>query len=304
MTLWAITSYFNPAGYRRRLANYRAFRGALPVPLLTVEWTAPGGVAELGAGDAEALIHVEGGDVMWQKERLLNVALAGLPSECETVAWIDADVVFAQPDWPELAMAALARAPLVHLFAEVRHRPPQGPAGAPILVQPSRVARIERGGDPRRILRGGTDRGPGSNAGGFAWAARRGLLDAHGFYDASIIGGGDTALVCAAYGMPSIAIELHAMNARQRARYLAWAGPFFESVRGSVASIPGAIDHLWHGAMADRRPSERHADLGAFAFDPDADLAVAPGGAWRWNSDKPDLHAYARAYFDGRREDG
>ena len=28
--LWAITSYFNPAGYRRRLLNYRRFRADKP----------------------------------------------------------------------------------------------------------------------------------------------------------------------------------------------------------------------------------------------------------------------------------
>ena len=32
---------------------------------------------------------------MWQKERLLNVALAAVPNNVEDVAWIDCDVVFA-----------------------------------------------------------------------------------------------------------------------------------------------------------------------------------------------------------------
>ena len=35
--LWAITSYFNPVGYQRRLENYRIFRQRLTVPLVTVE---------------------------------------------------------------------------------------------------------------------------------------------------------------------------------------------------------------------------------------------------------------------------
>jgi hypothetical protein len=35
--LWAITSYFNPMGYRRRLANDRVFRENLNVPLVTIE---------------------------------------------------------------------------------------------------------------------------------------------------------------------------------------------------------------------------------------------------------------------------
>jgi hypothetical protein len=34
---WGITSYFNPAGYVRRRANYRRFRDRLGIPLVTVE---------------------------------------------------------------------------------------------------------------------------------------------------------------------------------------------------------------------------------------------------------------------------
>src|SRR5690349_10101249 len=81
--LWAITSYFNPLDYRRRRQNYRAFRERLPLPLLTVElaYRSP----ELAAGDADLLVQLRGRDVMWQKERLLNIAVARLPPECDRV---------------------------------------------------------------------------------------------------------------------------------------------------------------------------------------------------------------------------
>src|SRR5262245_37018879 len=68
--LWAITSYFNPARYRRKLQNYRVFRERLAVPLVTAELAFDG--FDLDAGDAEVLVRVRGGDVLWQKERLLN----------------------------------------------------------------------------------------------------------------------------------------------------------------------------------------------------------------------------------------
>src|SRR5262245_42591250 len=80
--LWAITSYFNPAGYRNRRENYRLFRERLAVPLVTVEWARDGRFA-LGPEDAEVLVQVSGGDVLWQKERLLNVALRHLPDDCD-----------------------------------------------------------------------------------------------------------------------------------------------------------------------------------------------------------------------------
>jgi hypothetical protein len=54
--LWAITSYFNPAGYRTRLENYRRFRAHLTVPLVTVEASFDGRF-ELGPADADILVQ-------------------------------------------------------------------------------------------------------------------------------------------------------------------------------------------------------------------------------------------------------
>jgi hypothetical protein len=35
--MWALTTYFNPVRYKRRLSNYRIFRSKLDIPLVTVE---------------------------------------------------------------------------------------------------------------------------------------------------------------------------------------------------------------------------------------------------------------------------
>ena len=34
------------------------------------------------------------------------------------------------------------------------------------------------------------------------------------------------------------------------------------------------------------------------------DIALDDVGVWRWNSDKPAMHAYVRDYFAARKEDG
>lgn len=73
--LWALTTFFNPNGYERRLENYRAFRERLAVPLLALE-ASHRGVFQLGEDDADALVQVTCPDILWQKERLLNVGLS------------------------------------------------------------------------------------------------------------------------------------------------------------------------------------------------------------------------------------
>lgn len=120
--VWAITCYFpfdDPDGDRRRLRAYREFRRRLVVPLVAVE-LARDGHFDLGESDAEKLIQVSGGATLWQKERLLNLALEALPPECDTVLWADCDMVLARQDWPEAAREALREHRLVHAFDSLR----------------------------------------------------------------------------------------------------------------------------------------------------------------------------------------
>lgn len=302
-SLWAMTTYFNPMRFRRRLSNYQRFRAALTVPLATIE-LGFGERWELGPRDADCYLRIGDGDILWQKERLLNLLLPTLPRECEHVAWLDCDLLLPDPDWSRRAVDALAQTPLVQLFTTVRHLGRDGPGGASGRAVESVAARIRNGQSVADALGRVTDRTDGAPSPGMAWAARRELLERHGFFDACVIGGGDTALACAAYGVPEIATALHAMNARQRARYLAWAGPFHRDVRGDVGALAGEIQHLWHGDLARRRASERHVGLALHDFDPQVDIAVGAQGAWRWASAKPALHAYVRDYFQRRSEDG
>ena len=86
--------------------------------------------------------------------------------------------------------------------------------------------------------------------------------------------------------------------------YMAWARPHFESVHSSIGYLDGTLLHLWHGDLKNRRYSDRHRDLKQFDFDPYVDIAIDNHGCWRWNSEKPRMHQYARDYFAARKEDG
>jgi hypothetical protein len=304
--LWAITSYFNPAGYRRRRLNYRVFRERLKVPLVAIELSFDGRF-DLRPADAEILIQRRHGDVMWQKERLLNLALGALPAECRYVVWVDCDVVFCRHDWATQTVARLESMPLLQPYSTV-HALPADALGRPLSpslaesARPGVAAVIQSGGD-LSVLQD-ISRRAGSRANGYAWAARRELLARHGLYDACIVGGGDTALACSVFGTSEAAIRTHAMNQWQQARYLAWSGPLYKSVQGQVSFVPGDLLHLWHGEVQDRGSQQRHLGLGRYDFNPSTDLALNDQGVWRWSSDKPELHAYVRDYFASRKEDG
>jgi hypothetical protein len=308
--LWAITSYFNPIGFRRRLATYRTFREHLAVPLLTVEWSLDGRF-DLVSADAEVLVQVSSPDLMWQKERLLDVALHALPRSVDLVAWLDGDVVFPRADWAEAARRLLEDVPLVQLFRRCRFLGPNGsyPGGEPVETAASLVHLVRQaGGDPTLLARvwgRSADGGARRRLAGLAWAGRRELLSRHGFYDACVFGAGDRALACAAFGEHRRAWQAWRRTPGQERHYLAWAEPFAAEVGGRVGLVEGDLVHLWHGRIEDRQHGIRHDAAQRHAFDPGTDLRIDPGtGLWRWASAKPDLHRAVVEFFHGRREDG
>jgi hypothetical protein len=301
---WAVTAYFNPAGFKSRLTNYRVFRRHLAAPLVTVELSFDGTFA-LRPDDADVLVQLHGGDVMWQKERLLNIGFRHVPPTCDKIAWLDCDVVFDTADWMTRASRSLDEWAIVHLLHE-RHNLPPGAEPDRRSTRPatalSSIYRLATGTDVTDELRTPGSLAKFSATTGLAWAGRREVLDRHGLYDANIIGGGDKAITCAALGKIEEGTLASLMNPRRAEHYRAWAQTFFETVRGSVGYVPGRIFHLWHGDSHDRRGAERHSWLAG--FDPFTDIALDAHGCWRWSSDKPDLHRQVRAYFASRHEDG
>jgi hypothetical protein len=315
MTLWAITSYFNPARYRTRAANYKVFREHLGVPLLTVEHAVDGRF-ELAVDAADRLVQLSGGDPLWQKERLLNVALDALPAECDAVAWLDCDVVLADRDWPERASAALEQYALVQPFARAREvraaefraaefRAAEfGAASGTTTVRPSfaqRYATGRLGEEHLRTWRDGTD--PVPLHCGYGWVARTATMRRYRFYDGSILGGGTRELATTAIGRLDHLLACRPRNPYQVEHLMAWAHPFAGYVDGAIGYLDGDACHLWHGDVANRGYGTRYQILATLDFDPARDIAH-DGGGWRWASDKPQLHREVATYFHRRGEDG
>jgi hypothetical protein len=300
--LWAITAYFNPMRYRSKLINYRLFRAHLGIPLIAIELVY-GPDCELCENDADILVQRRGRDVLWQKERLLNIALQALPSGCRKVVWIDSDVVFGSDDWPQQTSELLDRFTLVQPFTHI-YRMLQGwvpgQARPPEFESLSSVPFLIASGMPVATCLG-TPASQIQCTPGYAWAANREFLEDYRLYDACIVGGADSAMARAAYGRFEDALRLQHLN---RDHYLAWAVPFHEAVRSNVAFLPGDLFHLWHGKTEHRRYRERNEELARFGFDPEMDVHIDQSGIWRWSSEKPDLHAFVREYFCSRREDG
>jgi hypothetical protein len=305
--MWSITSYYNPVRYKRRLANYRAFRENLAVPLVTVELSFDGRF-ELTEGDADILIQISGGAVLWQKERLLNVALKSVPSNVSNIAWLDCDVIFERSDWVDAANEQLNKFNVIQLFSDIVdlnrddhpdncHDTPPSAHGIVGLISENRFGQSEVMPSARQNKRGFAQ-------GGLAWAVRRQILEQHGLYDAMIAGGGARAQVRALYANFDKHMDAAHFNAAQREHYLKWAVPYHRSVGERVGHVAGRLYHLWHGDIDNRNYDGRHRGLAEHNFNPNTDIAIGSNGAWRWARSRPDLEKFLRNFFIGRAEDG
>jgi hypothetical protein len=306
-------------------------RRHLPVPLLTVEWS-PSGTFELEAGrDADVLVQLSGGDVLWQKERLLDVGFAALPPDVDAVAWVDASVVLVHDDWPAAARAALDRHALAQGFARLHYLDAEataalaagalGPCDALARSAPDRAtpasARLaaERGVDalvaddvaghatmdiPPAATR--LPRNPG-----VAWLARREVLDRlGGLYDRAVVGSGDWLFLLAVLGAarPWLdAVGPLGYGYLARSGYPDWADRAAATVAGDVGWVDADALHLYHGRLADRRYKVRHPDFDALGVDLDADLQLTPEGVWCLAPPRPDVVAHVAGYLIGRDED-
>lgn len=305
-------------GYRRRLSNYRLFREHLDVPLVTVECFY-GERPELTEDDADVLIQIPGSDVLWQKEHLLTLALRSVPREYEKIVWLDCDVVFVNDEWPQRAAELLEAVPLVQVFGELRE------IRAEVLLGQSDVAEIaDLTSEPpqppsfsfahkflelcsarlENTVASGRRHGPTTRAGtGIGWAFRREVFAGTGFYNGSVIGGNDRAMVCAALGEFGTAERNWQMNAHQRDHFRAWAEPHYRTVAGQFAYLDQRVLHLSHGSLENRGYGFRHRGLTRFGFDPWRDVTADENGALRWGTPKDELHHYVREWFASRKED-
>ncbi|MFN7947836.1 MAG: hypothetical protein U0Z53_20975 [Blastocatellia bacterium] len=298
-----ITSYFNPFNYCTRRLNYEIFRHALRaagLPCLTVECAFDQQPFTLPA--AADVIQVRSRSLMWQKERLLNLAVSWLPPAVRYVAWIDCDVLFTSPDWAVQTVRLLQQYAIVQPFT-FGIRLPQGHFDYRGEGDSWETFASVMSKNPVAISSGRFD---DHGHTGFAWAARRELLGRVGLYEACVAGGADHAMAHAVFGdTDGLCIQrMMPGNPPQQDHFSDWAGLFYRETGGRIAAAPGTLLHLWHGELKDRRYLERFRQLAAFGFNPFTDIAAQPGRCLEWKTAKREMTEWFRTYFAARNEDG
>lgn len=290
--------YFNPAKYRRRLVNFHRWHAAAKsqgADIHLIEATMDGQF-ELPA-DLPNVKRVQLKSILWHKERLLNILIKSLPDKYNRVAWVDADLLFDNPDWVADTHAKLSEFAVCQCFEfaywlDVNDVPIRWWNDDTVAL-PS-VAKGYVGGPVLHRLHPG-----------FAWAGRRDWLEEVGLWDLHITGSGDSVMAIAFLGKET---NLHVFLCGEGMKESAnqWAMKIRPHSRDRIGCVSGNVRHLWHGSRKDRGYDDRILRTKLADYNPSRDLAVdSATGCYEWSAAAPQsLKDGVREYFWERKEDG
>ena len=304
--LYVVTAISNPVRYRRRYELYRAFEkqmrdsGAI---LYTAELAFGGREFEISEAHNPRHLQLRSAHELWHKENMLNLLLARLPSDWKYVAWIDADVTFARPEWAQETLQALQHYQVVQPWSMSMDLGPEGevvPDASGGETLPSMLHQYVEGQgwdlDPQIYY--------SKRAGhsGYAWAARREAIDTlGGLMDVSILGANDHHMARALLGDVKNSVN-PAMGANFKAALDDWQERA-ALLKRNVGYVPGTIFHHWHGAKKNRRYLDRWKILVENTYDPLKDIKRDAQGLYQLAGNKIGLRDDIRAYFRQRNED-
>jgi hypothetical protein len=316
--IWGISTYFNPAGYSNKVNHLQIFCDRVRkqgLKLLVVELTFENMPFTLGEEVADIVVRVKSSSLLWQKERLLNIALEELPKQCDKVVWLDADIIFDNDKWVEQTAEHLKQYVVVQPFKVAWWL--SAACTQALYRKKSKISKIAmrqwRKSSERSDFSAiyaqlkSVHRSILSGHPGFACAARRNLLEKHGLYDRFILGGADVAVSLAILGYDERSISnliARYCTPSQAADLLSWIRSFSSDIENNIFYTTGAVYHLWHGSQEDRKYEQRMRILLDHDFNPLVDIALDDNRCWRWNSEKPNLHQEVKGYFWSRAEEG
>jgi hypothetical protein len=297
-----IACFFNPCGYSSLDANAALFARTMRrsgTPFLLVECAVGSQVFRLP--DGADTIRVRAEAPLWQKERLLNIAIARAPKRCTKIAWVDADVLFERPDWMVAASELLEDYAVVQLFDHAV-RLPQGHvefAGRGDFVQG--FASVY-GSDPDMAFLGSY---PLHGHTGFGWAARRDVLE-RGLYDACLSGSADHLMAHAFAGdlVSRCITRTLGESGPALEHFLQWGERSHRAVGRSLSHLSGNVFHLWHGELRRRDYNRRDRAVRATGFNPSEHIRLNPSGCWQLDPSCARLGEWSSLYFQERRDDG
>ena len=264
-----VSCFFNPTNSPYRIKAFNTFRES--IEHLNHR------IIECVIGDAKPQLsgkniqHVYTKDLLWHKESLLNKAISELPKKYKYVFWVDADVIFTNKNWLVEGVKELREKNIIQPFQFCVHLDKDE-------YEPSFNYNFEKGWVSTEnrhpkiwksfcanhsingYLASGDENYDMHGHVGFAWGARREILDTMPLYDRALIGGADHIIAHAAAGhikhkciQKSFTENMDEVNE--------WSRKFYKLINGKIGYVKGDLFHIWHGDIEKRQYLKRIQDF-------------------------------------------
>jgi hypothetical protein len=265
-----IACYFNPQGNPYRLTAFNKFYDSIKhLNHRIVECVIGDAKAELPETEFVTKVHTP--NLLWHKESLLNKIISELPEEYKYVFWLDTDVIFTNKNWLVEGVESLQTNKILQPFEYCIHLDQDQ-------TEPTFNVEVERAyvGDPKtrhpKMWRSfSANHNTSSSLScdvnydkhghvGFAWGARREILDEMPLYDKALIGGADHVMCHAAAGQIGHSCITKAFTENMN-EINEWSTNFYKIIQGKIGYVKGELYHIWHGDLGKRQYLKRIQDF-------------------------------------------
>jgi hypothetical protein len=270
--------FFNPARSKRMLMNYFYTIEKLKlarIPYYTLEL-----VFNKQEPEIANAFHVWGMSHMFHKERLCTLLEGMIPWYYSKVLFLDADVIFGNPNWYSDVSSALSDHDVVQPFTtavwmDLTYKKISQIRESVIYMDKAKT--FDHKLHP-----------------GFAWAFRRKWFRKVGFFEYGVTGSGDTLSAAAWLGVkfPTTYLKPALIPAYKE---------FDAHPKPRMTCAPGAVYHLYHGTHVKRRYVDRHTMLDGVK---DIRKVIRPNWQGVWEFSVRGLSEKLQQYFIEREDDG
>jgi hypothetical protein len=265
-----VACYFNPHNSPYRTKAFELFYKSIEhLNHLIIECVI--GDSQPQLGESKNIIRYHTQNLLWHKETLLNKAIAQLPKQFKYIFWVDADVLFTNLNWIVEGVAKLQSCNIIQPFEYCVHLDRDEIKPSFDLDRAISIDRYLPNRSNNKVWRSfcanfaDTQLWEDENYDkhghvGFAWGARRELLEAVPLYDRALIGGADHIIAHAAAGQIGHACITKSFTDNIQ-EIDEWSWHFYGVTQGKIGYVKGNLYHLWHGDIHDRQYLQRIQDF-------------------------------------------
>lgn len=303
--LYVVTAIFNPMLFESRTRLYHRFEKYIEYSgavLITVEVAWDGRPFEVTTPYNKNNLQLRTEALLWHKERALNLGIEHLKKvhpEAKKVAWIDADVQFANPNWVHDTLNALDHFDVVQPFSQAINLSPKYEKMWDVRSMfYNFINNIGYSQHPPKQLKYA-----GGGHPGLAWAAKISALDClGGLLDICVHGSADTHMGNALMGDVTLYTSEHFPSGLLN-RYQQWQEKCDKYIKKNIGYVNGLVFHYWHGKSQDRGYEKRIDMICFHGYDPDTDLVVTDNGLYAFSGNKIEMERDLRRSLSSRNED-